>query len=89
LNPGRRGGKPATNRFSYGAAFLRILININHFKDFVHNYSEQLEKVTSPVTNAYKIFLHDVFPQATSAMCSMNVAILFHRAVFPGKRNQL
>jgi hypothetical protein len=22
LNPGRRGGKPATNRLSYGAAFL-------------------------------------------------------------------
>jgi hypothetical protein len=24
LNPGRRGGKPATNRFSYGAAFLGV-----------------------------------------------------------------
>jgi hypothetical protein len=23
-NPGRRGGKPATNRLSYGAAFLQI-----------------------------------------------------------------
>jgi hypothetical protein len=23
LNPGRRGGKPATNRLSYGAAFIR------------------------------------------------------------------
>jgi hypothetical protein len=23
LNPGRRGGKPATNRFSYGAAIVR------------------------------------------------------------------
>jgi hypothetical protein len=23
-NPGRRGGKPATNHFSYGAAFIRI-----------------------------------------------------------------
>jgi hypothetical protein len=23
LNPGRRGGKPATNRLSYGAAFLK------------------------------------------------------------------
>jgi hypothetical protein len=22
LNPGRRGGKPATNRFSYGAAWI-------------------------------------------------------------------
>jgi hypothetical protein len=22
LNPGRRGGKPATNRLSYGAAFI-------------------------------------------------------------------
>jgi hypothetical protein len=26
LNPGRRGGKPATNRLSYGAAFLRGLL---------------------------------------------------------------
>jgi hypothetical protein len=24
LNPGRRGGKPATNRLSYGAAFVQI-----------------------------------------------------------------
>jgi hypothetical protein len=23
-NPGRSGGKPATNRFSYGTAYLRI-----------------------------------------------------------------
>jgi hypothetical protein len=27
LNPGRRGGKPATNRLSYGAAF-HITLNI-------------------------------------------------------------
>jgi hypothetical protein len=26
LNPGRRGGKPATNRLSYGAAQLRRLV---------------------------------------------------------------
>jgi hypothetical protein len=26
LNPGRRGGKPATNRLSYGAAFMAIKI---------------------------------------------------------------
>jgi hypothetical protein len=26
LNPGRRGGKPATNRVSYGAALLLVLI---------------------------------------------------------------
>jgi hypothetical protein len=25
LNPGRRGGKPATNRLSYGAAFELLL----------------------------------------------------------------
>jgi hypothetical protein len=25
LNPGRRGGKPATNRFSYGAACVEVL----------------------------------------------------------------
>jgi hypothetical protein len=25
-NPGRRGGKPATNRLSYGAAFLRVTL---------------------------------------------------------------
>jgi hypothetical protein len=27
LNPGRRGGKPATNRFSYGAAVLVVTTN--------------------------------------------------------------
>jgi hypothetical protein len=26
LNPGRRGGKPATNRLSYGAAKIEILV---------------------------------------------------------------
>jgi hypothetical protein len=26
LNPGRRGGKPATNRLSYGAAYFAINI---------------------------------------------------------------
>jgi hypothetical protein len=26
LNPGRRGGKPATNRLSYGTAFRKHLI---------------------------------------------------------------
>jgi hypothetical protein len=26
LNPGRRGGKPATNRLSYGAALLLLLL---------------------------------------------------------------
>jgi hypothetical protein len=29
LNPGRRGGKPATNRLSYGAAFIDDLVVIN------------------------------------------------------------
>jgi hypothetical protein len=24
LNPGRRGGKPATNRLSYGAAYIGV-----------------------------------------------------------------
>jgi hypothetical protein len=27
LNPGRRGGKPATNRFSYGAAIVMYLLS--------------------------------------------------------------
>jgi hypothetical protein len=28
-NPGRRGGKPATNRFSCGAAFNIVLLHIS------------------------------------------------------------
>jgi hypothetical protein len=28
LNPGRRGGKPATNRLSYGAAYANVLLFI-------------------------------------------------------------
>jgi hypothetical protein len=27
-NPGRRGGKPATNRFNYGAAIIIVIIII-------------------------------------------------------------
>jgi hypothetical protein len=33
LNPGRRGGKPATNRLSYGAAFNRLLVLDNGTTD--------------------------------------------------------
>jgi hypothetical protein len=31
LNPGRHGGKPATNRLSYGAAFIYIYMSIYVF----------------------------------------------------------
>jgi hypothetical protein len=32
LNPGRRGGKPATNRLSYGAALIYLLLqNVSEF----------------------------------------------------------
>jgi hypothetical protein len=34
LNPGRRGGKPATNRLSYGAALPPLLILKNEFTSF-------------------------------------------------------
>jgi hypothetical protein len=34
LNPGRRGGKPATNRLSYGAAQAGTLICINIFVSY-------------------------------------------------------
>jgi hypothetical protein len=29
LNPGRRSGKPATNRLSYGVAYVTLLLYIN------------------------------------------------------------
>jgi hypothetical protein len=32
LNPGRRGGKPATNRLSYGAAIVALSTNIYFFR---------------------------------------------------------
>jgi hypothetical protein len=37
-NPGRRGGKPATNRLSYGAACVCIYarVRMNDWKNFVH-----------------------------------------------------
>jgi hypothetical protein len=31
LNPARRGGKPATNRFSYGAAIQELRLNYCKF----------------------------------------------------------
>jgi hypothetical protein len=34
LNPGRRGGKPATNRFSYGAANIICLLGVTWRKEF-------------------------------------------------------
>jgi hypothetical protein len=45
LNPGRRGGKPATNRLSYGAAFIHQLLppkswssqyEVNHLSLFIY-----------------------------------------------------
>jgi hypothetical protein len=49
LNPGRRGGKPATNRLSYGAAPMRtvnsfrlqIVCSIYHFFLFTYTISNQ------------------------------------------------
>jgi hypothetical protein len=31
LNPGRRGGKPATNRLSYGVAFVQVETECRNF----------------------------------------------------------
>jgi hypothetical protein len=36
LNPGRRGGKPATNSLSYGAARREVLAHITQPKEEVH-----------------------------------------------------
>jgi hypothetical protein len=36
-NPGRRGGKPATNRFSYGAAEYRVTSRFNSLVDKLAN----------------------------------------------------
>jgi hypothetical protein len=49
-NPGRHGGKPATNRFSYGAAFLFPLnIEICIFWYFFRNGHER----TCPLHTSY------------------------------------
>jgi hypothetical protein len=47
-NPVRRGGKPATNRFSYGAAVQRLrqremillITELSHFTSMKHMYTE-------------------------------------------------
>jgi hypothetical protein len=54
LNPGRFGGKPATNRFSYGAAFLVCYLHkyIGHTRNFciITWYSEnRKEDSASPM----------------------------------------
>jgi hypothetical protein len=36
LNPGRRGGKPATNRLSYGAAYF----SCQSFHQFLHHHNQ-------------------------------------------------
>jgi hypothetical protein len=45
LNPDRRGGKPATNRFSYGAAFSDSWQKKENFKDI---YSRILDLRIAP-----------------------------------------
>jgi hypothetical protein len=40
LNPGRRGGKPATNRLSYGAAFMAVFLALQvYIKYFFLQYA--------------------------------------------------
>jgi hypothetical protein len=39
LNPGRRGGKPATNRLSYGAAISQT--RYNSYSNYVYIYISQ------------------------------------------------
>jgi hypothetical protein len=44
LNPGRRGGKPAANRLSYGAAFPKRLSNILFLKPYESGTKTDLHK---------------------------------------------
>jgi hypothetical protein len=50
LNPGRRGGKPATNRFSYGAAS----VNVN--KNSYNSYSRGSQSAGPATLGALVIF---------------------------------
>jgi hypothetical protein len=42
LNPGRRGGKPATNRLSYGAAYTNFGIVVSDHVNFMTTNDGQL-----------------------------------------------
>jgi hypothetical protein len=46
-NPGRRGGKSATNRLSYGTAFIRVTAHAVCFNRF-HNLLTKLELLSYP-----------------------------------------
>jgi hypothetical protein len=45
-NPGRRGGKPASNRFSYGAAYKMSFAPIFHYLELSRNELNILQQRT-------------------------------------------
>jgi hypothetical protein len=70
LNPGRRGGKPATNRLSYGAALLRPLTSgLDHWP------SEQNECIYESNWARVFPFLHLMTKQDPTfeISCSLNI----------------
>jgi hypothetical protein len=66
MNPGRRGGKPPTNRLSYGAAELGGLHN--YVYDIVRSVNmycrltdNKLEKILKKAVFTYLKFYSDIF----------------------------
>jgi hypothetical protein len=47
LNPGRRGGKPATNRLSYGAASFDVTISHISLTQLNNRTNAELQKILS------------------------------------------
>jgi hypothetical protein len=50
LNPGRRGGKPATNRLSYGAALVMAMIAMANFLKICEFREEHIEYTDVTIT---------------------------------------
>jgi hypothetical protein len=60
LNPGRRGGKPATNRFSYGAALSLVLVysyESNRHKKISIFFFHRHKEISSSALNISYIIL--------------------------------
>jgi hypothetical protein len=73
LNPGRRGGKPATNRLSYGAAFRKNILPSSSVSE-IYYASNQQNRVKVAELGFYLLLVNYMLPYLlslkTEAICT-------------------
>jgi hypothetical protein len=79
LTPGHRGGKPATNRLSYGAASLKPLVSLRLSYQAAHTNHLTLRVHTCGSRTLYKIFSILLSLQLEVFIRYMSISLLYIR----------